>query len=80
MQTTVDGWSITLTCGRASNDMLVKAACAQHLPATNLAEEAAYWTTTKDGAGQTLTGAHDYLLHFPPGGLITAWSSTHSPQ
>jgi len=58
-----------MTCGKASNDILVRAACAQHLPATNLAEEAVYWTATVDGAGQTLTGAHDYLLRFPPGGL-----------
>jgi hypothetical protein len=69
MQTTVNGWSITMTCGKASNGILVRAACAQHLPAVNLPEEAVYWTTTVDGAGQTLTGAHDYLLHFPPGGL-----------
>ena len=69
MQTTVNGWSITMTCGKASNGILVRAACAQHLPATNLAAEAVYWTTTKDSAGQTLTGAHDYVLHFPPGGL-----------
>jgi hypothetical protein len=69
MQTTVNGWSITLTCGKASNGILVKAACASKLPATNLAEEAAYWTATVDGSGQTLTGAHDYILHFPPGEL-----------
>jgi hypothetical protein len=69
MQTTVNGWSVTMTCGKASNSILVKAACAQHLPAVNLPEEAVYWTTTVDGAGQTLTGAHDYVLHFPPGGL-----------
>ncbi|HEX6800489.1 MAG TPA: DUF1214 domain-containing protein [Ktedonobacterales bacterium] len=69
MQTTVNGWSVTMTCGKASNGVLVRAACAQHLPATNLPEEAVYWTTTVDGAGQTLTGQHDYVLHFPPGGL-----------
>ncbi|MGO8947437.1 MAG: DUF1214 domain-containing protein [Ktedonobacterales bacterium] len=69
MQTTVNGWSITMTCGEPSNGILVKAACAQHLPAVNLPQEAVYWTATVDGAGQTLTGAHDYLLHFPPGGL-----------
>jgi hypothetical protein len=69
MQTTAHGWSVTMTCGKASNGPLVKAACAQHLLATNLAEEAVYWTTTVDGAGQTLTGAHAYVLHFPPGGI-----------
>ncbi len=69
MQTTVNGWSITMTCGKASNGILLRAACAQHLFAVNLPQEAVYWTTTMDGAGQTLTGAHDYVLHFPPGGL-----------
>jgi hypothetical protein len=79
MQTTVNGWSITMTCGKASNGILVRAACAQHLPAVNLPEEAVYWTTTVDGAGQPLTGAHDYVLHFPSGGLPPTnafWSLT----
>ena len=69
MQTTVNGWSITMTCGKASNDPLLKAACAQAFFAVNLPQEAVYWTATVDGAGQPLTGAHDYVLHFPPGGL-----------
>jgi hypothetical protein len=69
MQTTVNGWSVTMTCGKASNGILVRAACAQDYFAVNLPEEAVYYTTTVDGAGQTLTGAHDYVMHFPPGGL-----------
>ena len=79
MQTTVTGWSVTMTCGKASNGILVRAACAQRLPMVNLPEEAVYWTTTVDGAGQTLTGAHDYILHFPPGELppnSAFWSLT----
>jgi hypothetical protein len=28
-----------------------------------------YWWTNSDGAGRTLSGAHDYVLHFPSGGL-----------
>jgi hypothetical protein len=69
MQTTVNGWSVTMTCGKASNGILTRAACAQVLPLVNLPEEAVYWTATVDGAGQTLSGAHDYVMHFPPGGL-----------
>jgi hypothetical protein len=69
MKTTTNGWSITLNCGEPSNGILLRAACAEALPAVNLPQEAVYWTTTVDGAGQTLTGEHDYLLHFPPGGL-----------
>lgn len=69
MQTTVNGWSTTMTCGKASNGILARAACAQAYFGINLPEEAVYYTATVDGAGQTLTGAHDYVLHFPPGGL-----------
>jgi hypothetical protein len=28
-----------------------------------------YWRTNVDGAGHTLSGEHDYILHFLPGGL-----------
>ena len=79
MQTTVNGWSITMQCGEPGNGILQKAACARDLFAVNLPQEAVYWTATKDGAGQTLMGAHDYLLHFPPGGLPPTnafWSLT----
>ena len=69
METTVNGWSNTMTCGKASNGVLVRAACAQAFFAVNLPEEAVYWTSTEDGAGQALTGRHRYVLHFPPGGL-----------
>jgi hypothetical protein len=69
MQTAVNGWSITLKCGEFSNGILLRAACAKDIPAANLPEEAVYWTATMDGAGRTLNGQHDYILHFPPGGL-----------
>jgi hypothetical protein len=69
MQTTINGWSITLQCGVPGNDILLRAACAKDIPAANLPEEAVYWTTTVDGAGHALNGQHDYILHFPPGGL-----------
>ena len=69
MQTTVNGWSTTMTCGKASNGILTRAACAQAYFAINLPEEAVYYTATMDGAGQPLTGQHDYILHFPPGEL-----------
>lgn len=51
------------------NGILVRAACAKALPVVNVFEEAAYWTTTVDGAGQTLSGGHGYVLHFPAGHL-----------
>lgn len=69
MQTTVNGWTSTMSCGKASNGPLLKAACTQADFAINLPQEAMYWTTTVDGTGQALNGSHDYILHFPPGGL-----------
>ncbi len=67
--TTVNGWRTILGCGVPSDGRLLQAACAQTLPAVNVPQEAVYWTTGKDGAGQTLSGQHDYILQFPPGGL-----------
>jgi hypothetical protein len=68
IQTTVNGWRTTMKCGVPGNDMLLKAACALVLPAANLPDEAVYWTAKGDGAGNTLNGQNDYILHFPPGG------------
>ncbi len=67
--TTVNGWRTTLKCGQPGNGMLLRAACARTLPAVNVAEEAAYWTTTVDGAGRRLNGQRAYVLHFPAGRL-----------
>jgi hypothetical protein len=69
MTTTVNGWSTTLKCGQPGNGILLRAACAKILPAVNVAQEAAYWTTTIDSAGRALNGKHDYVLHFPVGQL-----------
>lgn len=69
MTTTINGWSTTAKVGQPGNGLLVRAACARILPAVNVVQEAAYWTTTKDGAGRTLNGRHEYVLHFPEGQL-----------
>jgi hypothetical protein len=69
MTTTVNGWSTTSKCGQPGNGILLRAACAKILPAANVAQEAAYWTTTVDGTGRTLKGQHNYVLHFPAGQL-----------
>ena len=67
--TTVNGWSSIRECGRPDNGILVRAACAKALPVVNVFEEAAYWTTTRDGSGRTLSGRHEYVLNFPAGQL-----------
>jgi hypothetical protein len=69
MTTTVNGWSTTMKAGQPGNGILLRAACAKVLPAVNVVQEAAYWTTTVDSAGGKLNGQHDYVLHFPAGQL-----------
>jgi hypothetical protein len=54
--TTVNGWSTTTKCGQPGNGILLRAACARNLPAVNVVQEAAYWTTTVDSAGRRLSG------------------------
>jgi hypothetical protein len=68
--TKVNGWITMFGCGVPGNGMLMRAACAQIFPGpVNVPQEAMYWWTNVDGAGHTLSGHHDYILHFPPGGL-----------
>ncbi|MFN2232186.1 MAG: DUF1214 domain-containing protein [Anaerolineae bacterium] len=67
--TAVNRWITIYGCGMSGNGVLLRAACAEVLPAVNVPQEAVYWRTTTDGAGQKLSGQHDYILHFPPGGL-----------
>ena len=56
--------------GEPGNGMLLRAAYAQIFPGpVNVPQEAMYWTTSGDGAGHALSGKHDYIMHFPPGGL-----------
>ena len=68
--TKVNGWMTIFRCGVPGNGMLFRAACALIFPGpVNVPQEAMYWTTSKDGAGHRLEGRHDYMMHFPPGGL-----------
>ena len=68
--TKVNGWITMYGLGLPGNGMLLRAAHAQIFPGPiNVPQEAMYWTTSGDGAGHTLSGEHDYIIHFPPGGL-----------
>ena len=69
MTTTVNGWSTTVKAGQPGNGILLRAACARILPAVNVVQEAAYWTTTIDSAGRRLNGQREYILQFPVGQL-----------
>lgn len=67
--TMVNGWSLISGCGEPGNGLILQAACAKTLPAVNVPQEAMYWTAKVDGRGQTLSGAYNYILHFPAGQL-----------
>jgi hypothetical protein len=68
--TKVNGWVTLFGCGLPSNGMLTRAACARIFPGpVNAPQEAMYWRTYEDGAGHTLSGERNYLMHFPAGGL-----------
>jgi len=69
MTTTVNGWSTTVKAGQPGNGILLRAACAKILPAVNVVQEAAYWTTTVDSAGRRLNGQRAYILQCPVGHL-----------
>ncbi len=68
--TKVNGWTTMFGCGEPGDGILLRAACGVVFSGPiNVPQEAMYWTTKVDGTGQQLTGAHDYILHFPPGEL-----------
>ncbi len=68
--TKVNGWITMYGLGQPSNGMLLRAAQAQlFLGPVNLPQEAMYWWTHTDSAGHALSGVHNYVMHFPPGGL-----------
>jgi hypothetical protein len=63
--TTVNGWITLFGCGVPGNGVLFRAACALRFPGpVNIPQEAMYWITSKNGAGDKL-----YRMHFPPGDL-----------
>jgi hypothetical protein len=66
----VNGWITMYGLGEPGNGMFLRAAHAQLFPGpVNLPQEAMYWWTNSDGAGHALSGAHEYVMHFPAGGL-----------
>jgi hypothetical protein len=68
--TKINGWITMSGLGVPGNGMLLRAAHAQLFPGpVNVPREAMYWWTNVDGAGRTLSGQRDYIMHFPAGGL-----------
>ncbi len=68
--TKVNGWTTMFGLGVPDNGMLLRAACTLAFPGpVNIPQEAMYWKTSVDGASHDLSGEHDYIMHFPAGGL-----------
>ncbi len=66
----VNGWITMFGLGEPHNGMFLRAAHAQlFLGPVNTSQESMYWWTNSDGAGHTLSGGHNYVMHFPAGGL-----------
>ena len=66
----VNGWAAMYGLGAPGNGMFMRAACALAFPGpVNAPQEAFYWKTNVDGAKRVLSGEHNYVMRFPPGGL-----------
>lgn len=66
----VNGWITLFGLGDPRNGMFLRAAHAQIFTGpVNSQEEAIYWWTNSDGAGRTLNGRNNYVMHFPAGGV-----------
>jgi hypothetical protein len=68
--TKINGWITMFGLGVPTNGMLLRAAHAQLFPGpVNIPQEAMYWWANADGTGHALRGRHNYIMHFPAGGL-----------
>ncbi len=68
--TKVNGWTTVYGCGEPGNGFILRGVCAvTFMGPINVPQEAMYWTTKADSTGQKLSGAHNYVMHFPAGGL-----------
>jgi hypothetical protein len=68
--TKTNGWFTMYGCGEPGNGMFLRAAHALAFPGPiNVAAEAMYWWANADGAGRTLDGQQNYIMHFPAGQL-----------
>jgi hypothetical protein len=68
--TKTNGWVTMYGCGEPGNGMFLRAAQALvFVGPICVPAEAMYWWANADGAGRTLAGAQDYIMHFPTGQL-----------
>ncbi len=80
----INGWVTAFGCGLSRNGMFMRAARTRIFPGPiSGPQEAMYWKTNVDGAGHTLSGGHDYIMHFPSEGLPpndAFWSLTMADE
>ena len=68
--TKTNGWVTMYGCGEPGNGMFLRAAQALvFVGPICIPAEAMYWWANADGAGQALSGAQNYTVHFPAGQL-----------
>jgi len=66
----INGWVTAFGCGMPGNGMFTRAAHTRIFPGPiNVPQEAMYWRTSVDREGHALSGKHEYMMHFPPGGF-----------
>jgi hypothetical protein len=63
----VNGWVITMPAGVYGTDYLHRACLNWQGPGWNRAEDAVLPVARVDGEGKTLSGAHEYVIHFAKG-------------
>ena len=78
--TRTNGWTTMYGCGQPGNGMFFRAAQAWTFPGPiTVPDEAMYWFTSSDGAGGSLNGTRNHVMHFAPGQLPPTagfWSLT----
>src|SRR5512133_3429422 len=68
--TKTNGWVTMYGCGEPGNGMFLRAAQAlMFVGPICVPAEAMYWWANVDGAGRTLSGEQNYIMHFPEGQL-----------
>ncbi len=70
MSKKVNGWTTSTGYCVPGNGILRRAACVLAFPGPiNIPQEAMYWTTSVDSTNRSLSGEHNYIMHFPDGGF-----------
>jgi hypothetical protein len=82
----INGWSTNFSMVAFQKDPLMRASSNKYGPGAHIPEEGLYFNAAQGPDGQPLSGARNYVLRFPKGGLppvdafwsLTAYSPTMS--